>query len=728
MNYAVLIELSRKTINFRYYRDDAGNMFLPFNENEGSMPLAIYCQGNDIQMGQYALSEAEKHSLYAWNNVFDAVKQNGTFHYRGQDRNMNELLLVAIKKYLADFFDRILVKTKGTLEANISTMPLVFLFHQDIDRSDRLFVEKSFRDGGFVNLAALDIGCEIVGVLNHDKHLPTGKKVVLTVSSDGVNLIVKAIDIAKKQEIKSFRIMDKGIDPRLKYAVDKLWDSLDIFTYEMNKDNEYGILSEIASAFLASDDVVFQRTVMFSNGVEHECYLDKNQIAGIYLGTDAKIRSDMLNFIAQLGLQESDVAIVPYGNVAGSEYFVKNMKAVGSEVMVYKDPGQEKLLMFILDSIIAKEFKVAAVEPEHVPEEPQLKPLAPPHSTKANRVLRAAAHMTPQNAQIELLKLESELKKLSPQPSDLQQYLDRISKKMDEVKERGRQSSPPKTSSGGKKEHEPHTNPVGIEEEPQMPEEGSREKVATLPLSELSKFNTVVNKAKSEAPGVAVKHLEDLLEHVKSLNPSDLRLWSNRLKKEIDNAKRRLASQPKPVKQPQRTKVAAPQPKNRSKETDKKPIPVQLSHDEAEKANKTIMTARNAVPSEGVRQLEHLLAHIERLAPSDLKIWSNRLQKEIANAKERLKRAPTKPVAAKAMAQAQTSATRRYIVRVTAINSLLGAMTQLRILKGWNATESKQRLQQLPTAICSFKSQQDAQKLVEQLKTKGIAADIITMG
>lgn len=578
MNYAVLIELSRRTISFRYYRDDAGNMFLPFNENEGSMPFAIYCQGNDIQIGQYALAEADKHSMYAWNNVFDAVKQNGTFHYRGQDRNMNELLLVAIKKYLADFFDRILVKTKGTLEANISTMPLVFLFHQDIDRSDRLFVEKSFRDGGFVNLAALDMGCEIVDLLARAKILPAGKRAALTVSSDGVNLIVNAIDTVQKKEMKSFRIIGKGMDPRLKFAVDKLWDSLDFFTYEMNKDNEYGILSEIAATFLASDDVVFQRPVMFSTGVEHECYLDKNQIDGIDLGTDTKIRSDMLNFISQLGFQESEVAIVLYGNIAGGDYFVKNMKAMGSEVVVHKDPGQEKLLRFILDGIIAKGFKVSAAMPDHTREEPLSKPLAPPHSTNANRVLRAAAHMTPQNAQIALLKLESELKKVSPTPSDLQLYLDRINKTMDCVKAQAKQHQ-------GQQKPSVDGNEVKGGEQSNGKKEGSSKqetKTVTLSAADVNQFNAIIMKARSEAPDKAVENLKKLQEHIHVLNPSNMKMWENRLKTELSMAEQRLARMPKPVKTSSKTvhsltgaKATSKPPVAQAKATRVRPIPRQ---------------------------------------------------------------------------------------------------------------------------------------------------------
>lgn len=584
MNYAVLIELSRKKIAFRYYRDDAGNVFLPFNENEESMPLAVYCQGSDLQMGHYALSEAKKHSLYAWDNIFDVVKQNGTFSYRGQDINLNEMLLVAIKKYLADFFDRILVKSKGTLEANISTLPLVFLFHPDIEKSDRLFVVKSFRDGGFVNVAALDLGCEIVRRLEDQKQLPANVKMALTMFSDGVDLFVNAIDTAKCQEVKSFRIVGKGVDPRIKVAVDCLWASLDYYTYEMSKEAEYPILSGIASAFLSSDDFVFQRQVMFSDGIERPCYLDKNQLSGMELGTDSKIKNDMLSFISQLGLQESDCVTVLSGSVAYSDYFVSNARAVGPEVIVDKDQSLAETLRHILEKIIAKDFHIGLE-----PAPPQAMPLSPTESARANRVLRAVAHMTPQQAQIKLLELESQLKKISPVPSDLRQYLNRIDEARKTIMEQpaGAQPSsrrptpsprpvPPHGPTVPPRPVPPHgptvpprpASPHGPTVPPRptpTPHRPSKPAAASAPaplaIGEVRKANEVILKSRSEAPDEAVRHLKELHTHIESLHPSNWMMWSNRLNEEIRNAEQRLARMPKAPQNPAaRRPSAVPHP------------------------------------------------------------------------------------------------------------------------------------------------------------------------
>lgn len=541
MIFAIIIEISRKNIAFRYFRDDAGSVFHHFDENVGSMPLAIYCQDDDLQIGAYALSEAEKHSQYAWKDIFDVVKQNRTFRYRGQDINMNELLLVAIKKYLADFFDKILVKTMGTLEANISTMPLMFLFHPDVDKSDRLFVIKTFRDGGFVNLAAIDLDCEIVKKYSHQKKL-TNKKVAITVFPAGNDLIVSSINIANLQYVKSIRIVDKGVDPREKLAVDKLWDSMGYYSYGLQKENEYSILRGLASAFLASDEFELQRRVLFSDGQERLCYLDKNQLNGIDLGTDGKIKNDILNLIHQSGAQENNSVIILCGTLAYSSYFIDNAKVVGTDVIVDKDPEQQSTLKDILEYIIERKFHIG-----NAPVDTDLdqgKPLGPSESIAANRILRTVQHMTPQQGQIELLNLELRLKKINPAPSDLQQYLDRIKEALETIKstEIHVNSKPPVT------------RPV-----PQQPAGQN----VSLPLSigETKAANDEILKTRSMAPDEALKHLDKLLKHIEGLHPSNMKMWSNRINAERLNAKKRFEHMPKKVD----GQIKAPHNDNRNK-------------------------------------------------------------------------------------------------------------------------------------------------------------------
>lgn len=421
MKYAVLIELSSSWISFRYYRDDAGRFFLPFDEANESLPLAIYCQGNDLQIGQYAVTEAAKHNPCAWTNVFDVVKQKGNFVYRGMTIGMNEMLLVAVKKYLDDFFDRILVRALGGLEANISSMPLIFLRHSDLDVSNKLFVRKSFFDGGFVNMAVMDVSSEIIKRLCCE-HKLDGKKYALTVFASGSNLYVDAIDVKQKTLLRTLTLQGKGADPRIDYAVELMWQSLGYQSYSLVRENENEILRRVAATFLQSVKIEFNDLVVFSDGVERMVYLSRNQLEGMSVGIDVAIRGSIQNFMPQLKIAEQDCAIIACGAVSTNDYFLANLRNVGPEVISDNDDGGQKTLSSILNAAIAADFQFgtsASSAPASLPLDNMVK-------SKVNRALRETALMAPQNAQVELMKIEQELMAITPAPTDLEEYLSKV--------------------------------------------------------------------------------------------------------------------------------------------------------------------------------------------------------------------------------------------------------------------------------------------------------------
>lgn len=421
MKYAVLIELSSSWISFRYYRDDAGRFFLPFDEANESLPLAIYCQGNDLQIGQYAVTEAEKHNPCAWTNVFDVVKQKGNFVYRGMTIGMNEMLLIAVKKYLDDFFDRILVRALGGLEANISSMPLIFLRHSDLDVSNKLFVRKSFFDGGFVNMAVMDVSSEIIKRLCCE-HKLDGKKYALTVFASGSNLYVDAIDVKQKTLLRTLTLQGKGADPRIDYAVELMWQSLGYQSYSLVRENENEILRRVAATFLQSVRIEFNDLVVFSDGVERMVYLSRNQLEGMSVGIDVAIRGSIQNFMSQLKIAEQDCAIIACGAVSTNDYFLANLRNVGPEVISDNDDGGQKTLSSILNAAIAADFQFgtsASSAPASLPLDNMVK-------SKVNRALRETALMAPQNAQVELMKIEQELMAITPAPTDLEEYLSKV--------------------------------------------------------------------------------------------------------------------------------------------------------------------------------------------------------------------------------------------------------------------------------------------------------------
>lgn len=548
MKFAVLIELSRREIAFRYYRDDAERRFMPFSDTVETVPLAIFCQGNDVQIGAYAMREAAKRNPAAWGDVFEAVRQQGTFSYRGQTYNMDQLLFVAVRKYLIDFFEKTLVNAAGKFEANVSTMPLAFLFHADLNNEDRLFVAKSFRDGGFVNLKTLDLGTEIVKRLTASHELPAFRKFAIAVAAGGANLYASAIDIEKTVVVRTKNIEGKGVDPHVNYAAEKLWDSLGVATYVLVKEKEMGTLRQVAEAFLSSDELELDMPVVFSDGTERNVFITKAQVNELSVGIDRKIGADIISLMQQSGAKDNESVLVLYGSAATNKFFQKNLQGLGMPVYFDKDPFMEQTLEAILDGIISKRFNIGTTS-QPLPQINPQKPLSVLEMNYVSRKLREVQYMNPSQAKFELDALSDHLRNIHPVPSDLQQYLDRINKTMESVKTRGRQQPNQERPSGKGNGSKIGSRPKG-QDGGSSPQE---KKAVTLSAADVSSFNAVIMKARSEAPDKAVEHLKELQQNIQVLNPSNMKTWKRRLKSELAMAEQRLARMPKPVKTSSKT-------------------------------------------------------------------------------------------------------------------------------------------------------------------------------
>lgn len=300
-------------------------------------------------------------------------------------------------------------------------MPLIFLRHSDLDVSNKLFVRKSFFDGGFVNMAVMDVSSEIIKRLCCE-HKLDGKKYALTVFASGSNLYVDAIDVKQKTLLRTLTLQGKGADPRIDYAVELMWQSLGYQSYSLVRENENEILRRVAATFLQSVKIEFNDLVVFSDGVERMVYLSRNQLEGMSVGIDVAIRGSIQNFMSQLKIAEQDCAIIACGAVSTNDYFLANLRNVGPEVISDNDDGGQKTLSSILNAAIAADFQFgtsASSAPASLPLDNMVK-------SKVNRALRETALMAPQNAQVELMKIEQELMAITPAPTDLEEYLSKV--------------------------------------------------------------------------------------------------------------------------------------------------------------------------------------------------------------------------------------------------------------------------------------------------------------
>lgn len=350
MNFCVLIELSKKKISFLYNRSDGENKLTPFNNDCQDLPLAIFVQGNDIKIGQYAVNEALNKNPYAYTDIFSVMKTVGTYKYRGEEFHYNTLLFNAIQKYLSYFFDSVLIGQQGRLEQNVSNMPLCFMFNSDVHENERLFVRDCFEKGGYGNVAHTDYDQLVIEASEYST--PN----VICVTSDGTDLYVGIYNAEKAQHITHFIIKDRGKDPRVDATVDILWDSIGYDSYYLDADKERKILLQVAENFLSSSNVEFQERVMFTDGVSRECLVSKNQLDYIILRSDGKIISDIKNALVRNGIESKDCTVVLKGKAANNSYFDRIFKEE-FQVKHVDDSFRSRVLKQLLDDIKESNYR-----------------------------------------------------------------------------------------------------------------------------------------------------------------------------------------------------------------------------------------------------------------------------------------------------------------------------------------------------------------------------------
>lgn len=352
MKFCTLIELSKEYISFLYHRSDSDRGFVPFDSQPKSLPLAVYCKGNEIEVGEYALGQAKENSPYAFSHVFAKMRDGGTFKYRGQEIHDNMLLFHAIQRYLASFFDDTLIGEKGRLEQNVSTMPLYFLFHADVNENERLFVKSSFSQGGYANVEVGDYDWFAMRAVHTDAAN------YVCVIGNGENLLVNIYD-HQGNRLEQLTFPHCGRDPRMKDAVDKLWESLGYFNYLLNRDEETRILVEVAEKFLASGERELNREVKLSSGHPYNVQLYLNELNATEHPDDGRVVDEVTGSLAKYHIQPSDCSVILQGKAAGNSYFFSMFNKRFDDVRSIDSELQSEIWAILLEDIKAANYQFA---------------------------------------------------------------------------------------------------------------------------------------------------------------------------------------------------------------------------------------------------------------------------------------------------------------------------------------------------------------------------------
>lgn len=348
MKFCILIELSKERISFLYNRSDSDNGFVPF-EGQGSLPLAIYCDGNNMEIGQFAVNEANKKNPNAFIDVFKKLRQGGTFQYLGKEIPNNRFLFHAIQRNLTTFFESTLIGLIGTLEQNVATMPLCFLFNADVDENERLLVKNCFDQSGYANVGVKDYDQLVI------QNIHTDSKNYVCVTSNGQDLFVNIYNQQGKR-LDNLLIRGQGRDPRMDVAVDKLWNSIGYNNYYLNRAQEQSLLEQVAASFLVSGKVSLNENVTFSDGNSYPVSITLHELNQLSVKDDGKAIADVKCKLEEINIKAPDCTVILQGKAAQNDYFSRMFKKEFDNVRSVDNSLRTDILESLLREVKASEY------------------------------------------------------------------------------------------------------------------------------------------------------------------------------------------------------------------------------------------------------------------------------------------------------------------------------------------------------------------------------------
>lgn len=360
MKYYVVISITHSTIAFHYYRDDSDDRRLRTFDGTWPAPLAVYCHGSQIEIGEDAAVAARRGVEGAFTDIFSLARDEGFFDYNGTKYSYEKLLFHAIEYYLKRFLKTTLFNRAGDLEANRAGMPLFLNFGPDISAGERDYVMELLRAGGYGNLREVDYNR--LAINSMQKRIRHNN--VLMMMADGKDLYCTAYSTREYSHEQPRRecLRGKGCDPRLMKAVEIIKD-------DIRKDNAWVEFSEVdlrkiedeARAFIESGKVSASVKIPLSDGSSSQAYLTKNSVS---IGADSDLRTRLRIMLDEMGLAPESTTVILKGENTCNDFFRSQLNPFFGDLLEIGGDLQDQVRDAILDHIItAGSVPVTTVKP-----------------------------------------------------------------------------------------------------------------------------------------------------------------------------------------------------------------------------------------------------------------------------------------------------------------------------------------------------------------------------
>lgn len=325
-SYKIVISISHHRISYEYWQRDGEKRLVPMPDGNWPAPLAFFCSGTGIIVGEDAARAAHTGNANAFDNYFERSTGDGFYTIGGQTKPIRYLLLDVSESIFRDFFSKVLFSSYGSLSDNRDKMPLTIVCESDILPNESALLHRLFKNSGYNRVRVVKYGQYLNRYINTNISKKYGCNIVVVAWAEDTDLTFSIFDAVNCKElaIKSFENL--GIDPRKKYVEDIIWADLIGQDGFLQRENEENALSAAAADILSSSRPLVKGEILLSNGYTYHYSLNRMTIDCIQSPEGKSIKESLEKFLADNGITDrAKTLLILRGVTANNSFFEQNL-------------------------------------------------------------------------------------------------------------------------------------------------------------------------------------------------------------------------------------------------------------------------------------------------------------------------------------------------------------------------------------------------------------------
>lgn len=376
-SYKIIISLSHHRISFEYWQRDGENKLVPMPNMSWPAPLAFYCSPTGIEIGDIAMRAVHSGTSNAFDNYFDQLSKDETYLYGGQRKPLRYLLLDACESIFEDFFRKVLFGNKGSLSDNRATMPITLVCESDIKPNERVLLLDLFKSSGYNRFKVVEYNTFIEQYIRTLLNTEYDCNHVLVAWTEGDDLTFTIFDRLPGFERRQVCFPGLGVDPRLNYVKELIWDRIKGQNPWLNQSSEEEVIGRAAAVFLSSSAPLVNGTLILSDGVSYHYSLNRGIIDTLQGDEGVEIRTKLEDFLRENNISNRNNILLFLRGIAAGNTFFENTICQGFTNTIRTD---KKLRNNTMQLLIADPNPIVVQDPSE-----SIKEFKSPHQDESQK-------------------------------------------------------------------------------------------------------------------------------------------------------------------------------------------------------------------------------------------------------------------------------------------------------------------------------------------------------